>query len=76
MLLCISIRGGTRGGGWGHLQGAVHIAAARLGCKITYAVTFAIYALTHHICCEAHGQEILIIALWSSLLLERASVRY
>ena len=23
----------TGGGGWGHLQGAVHMAAARLSCK-------------------------------------------
>ena len=30
---CISRKGGTGGGGWGHLQGAVHTAAARLGCK-------------------------------------------
>ena len=36
-----------------------------------YAVTFAIYALAHRIRCQAHGQEILIIAFWSSLLLER-----
>ena len=29
---CISIRkGGTGGGGWCHLQGAVHMVAARLG---------------------------------------------
>ena len=27
--------GGTGGGGWGHPQGAVHMAAARLGCKRT-----------------------------------------
>ena len=35
-----------------------------------YAVTFAVYALAHLIRCQAHGQEILIIALWSCLLLE------
>ena len=26
-------RGGTGGAGWDHLQGAVHMAAARFGCK-------------------------------------------
>ena len=30
---CISRKGGTVGGGWDHPQGAVHMAAARLGCK-------------------------------------------
>ena len=30
---CISRKGGTGGGGWGHPQGAVHIVAARLGYK-------------------------------------------
>ena len=30
---CVSRKGGTGGGGWGHPQGAVHMAAARLGCK-------------------------------------------
>ena len=30
---CISRKGGTGGGGWGHLQGGVHMAAARFGCK-------------------------------------------
>ena len=29
----MSRKGGTGGGGWGHLQGAVHMAAGRLGCK-------------------------------------------
>ena len=31
--------GGTGGGGWGHPQGAVHMAAARLGCKRTVVGT-------------------------------------
>ena len=31
MLACVSREGRTGGGGWGHLQGAVHRAAARLG---------------------------------------------
>ena len=30
---CISRKGGTGGGGWGHPQGALHMAAARLGCQ-------------------------------------------
>ena len=30
---CVSRNGGTGGGGWGHPQGAVHMAAVRLGCK-------------------------------------------
>ena len=30
---CSSRKVGTGGGGWGHQQGAVHMAAARLGCK-------------------------------------------
>ena len=30
---CVSRKGETEGGGWGHPQGAMHIAAARLGCK-------------------------------------------
>jgi len=30
---CISRKGGTGGGGWCHLQGAVHMVAARLGCE-------------------------------------------
>ena len=29
----VSRKGGTGGGGWGLLQGAVHMAAVRLGCK-------------------------------------------
>jgi len=28
---CVSRKGGTGGGGWGHLQDAVHMVAARLG---------------------------------------------
>jgi len=28
---CISRKGGTGGGGWGHPQGAMHVVAARLG---------------------------------------------
>ena len=32
---CVSRKGGTGGGGWGHPQDAVHMAAARLGCKRT-----------------------------------------
>ena len=28
-----SKKDGTWGGEWGHLQGALHMAAARLGCK-------------------------------------------
>ena len=30
---CVSRRGGTGGGGWGHLQGAAHVVAARLHCE-------------------------------------------
>ena len=30
---CINRKGRTGGGGWGHPHGAVHRAAARLGCK-------------------------------------------
>ena len=30
---CISRKGGTGGGGWGHMQGAVHMVAARFGCE-------------------------------------------
>ena len=30
---CVSRKGGTGGGGWGHPQDAVHTVAARLGCK-------------------------------------------
>ena len=30
-----SASGGTGRGGWGHQQGAVHMVAARLGCKRT-----------------------------------------
>ena len=30
---CTSRKGGKGGGGWGHPQGVVHMAAARLGCK-------------------------------------------
>ena len=29
---CISRKGGTGGGGWGHPQDDMHMAAARLGC--------------------------------------------
>ena len=36
---CVSRKGGTGGGGWGHPQGAVHMAAARLGCKRTMVGT-------------------------------------
>ena len=30
---CVSRKGGTGGGGWGHLQGDMHMVAARLGCQ-------------------------------------------
>ena len=30
---CISRKGGTRGGGWGHPQGDMHMVAAGLGCE-------------------------------------------
>jgi len=30
---CISRKGGTGKGEWGHPQGAVHMVAARLGCE-------------------------------------------
>ena len=30
---CDSRNGGVGGGGWGHPQGAEHMATARLGCK-------------------------------------------
>ena len=36
---CISSRGGTRGGGWGHPQGDMHVVAARLGCQSTVVGT-------------------------------------
>ena len=36
---CVSRKGGTGGGGWHHPQGAVHMAAARLGCKRTMVGT-------------------------------------
>ena len=35
----MSRKGGTGGGGWGHQQGAVHMAAARLDCKRTMVGT-------------------------------------
>ena len=38
-MFCVSRKGGTGGGGWGHPQGAVHMAAARLGCKMTVVGT-------------------------------------
>ena len=36
---CVSRKGGTGGGGWGHPQGAMHMAVARLGCKKTMVGT-------------------------------------
>ena len=36
---CVSRKGGTGGSGWGHPQGAVQMAAARLGCKRTVVGT-------------------------------------
>ena len=30
---CITRKGGTEGGGWGHLQGDMHMVGARLGCE-------------------------------------------
>ena len=30
---CVSRKGGTGGGGWGHPQGGMHMVAARLGCQ-------------------------------------------
>ena len=35
----ISRKGGTGGGVWDHLQCAVHMATARLGCKMTMVGT-------------------------------------
>ena len=37
--LCISRKAGTGGSGWGHPQGGVHVAVARLGCKGAIVVT-------------------------------------
>ena len=37
--LCVSRKGGTGGVWWGHSQGVVHMAAARLGCKRTMVGT-------------------------------------
>ena len=36
---CVSRKGGTGGGGWGHPHGAVHMAAARLGFQRTIVGT-------------------------------------
>ena len=36
---CSSRKGGTVESGWGHLQGDMHIVAARLGCEKTIVVT-------------------------------------
>ena len=30
---CVSRKGGTGGGGWGHPQGDMHMVATRLGCS-------------------------------------------
>ena len=35
----IGRKDGTGGDGWGHPQGAVHMAAARLGCKVAVVGT-------------------------------------
>ena len=32
-VFCVSGKGGTGGGGWGHLQGDMHMVAARIGFK-------------------------------------------
>ena len=37
-------KGGTGGGGWGHLHGAVHMAAARFGCKRAMVSTLGLAA--------------------------------
>ena len=37
--LWVSRKGGTGGDGWDHMQGAVHMAAAWLGCKRTMVGT-------------------------------------
>ena len=34
-LFCVSRKGGAGGGGWGHLQGDMHMVAARLDCQST-----------------------------------------
>ena len=36
---CVSRKGETGGGEWDHPQGAMHMAAARLGCKRTMVGT-------------------------------------
>ena len=36
---CVSSKGGTGGGGWGHPQGDMHMVTARLGCKSTMVGT-------------------------------------
>ena len=36
---CVSRKGGTGGGGWGHLQRDMHMVAARLGLQSTMAGT-------------------------------------
>ena len=48
----VSRKGGTGGGGWGHPQGDMHMAAARLGCQSTMVVT---------------GWPILALAAWTGL---------
>ena len=42
--LGISGKGGTKGCAWDHLQGAVHMAAARLDCKVTQVGTRWVYS--------------------------------
>ena len=49
---CISRKDGKGGGGWGHPQAAVHMVAARLGCKRAMAGT---------------GWPLLALTAWTSL---------
>ena len=52
---CGCRKGGTGGGGWGHPQGAVHMAATRLGCKRAMVTTE--WANSHPGCMNRHRQQ-------------------
>ena len=47
---CVSRKSGAGGGGWGHPQGAVHMVAARVGCK--RAMVRIGWATSHHDCVD------------------------
>ena len=66
----ISRKGGTGGGEWSHLQGAMRMAAARLGLRAMVGTSWA----NSHICCMNRLRKCYPHHLGGSFLVGKASL--